>query len=927
MAKRSFVSDQQTHQAFPVSTAHSLIITDAAAKVTQPSALSDEDDDDDICPVCESECTCHNKSNAAIPQIRPSHTPASTSSFEHSSVANVPQSLKIKLTLPAHLKVRKAGPSHSAGQDTAPNPHPRTSLYHTDPLHDFAPRLGQNVGNHPPPRRPGRPPTSAAHAHADSGTTQKDARKAARPPPSARAQPITKRRPKSSGSSNRAPARGGAFLQAPRRTLSNMPAEDSDSQDAVSDVFPTFMSAASISTRDTSSDSSASESSELTDLSSDEDEERGARTRRLKTKAKQDVFGDEGLRKRRDQAHNRWEIRTRMQSVGPDENDHEVDSGEATSEEDNGVAAEDDDADDDDAEDDDDDVEGEADVENEGLMEAADEDEEDAEHSGDGGLGVSFGGVGTGWSDDEESSFDADLFFANLDGSSDSDSAATPRLSGAQVSDDSDMDDAGSFSADEDDALFLMDVEPSTHVRRDRGEFEFGIALSGLSSAWDDPFGGSYVANTSDIDMDGSSESETEDGGAGQDDTGIVLEETDGETTEDELVDANGLPNSRAMMLFRWPTAVSTVSTVDPSSTMSPRADLTPPMDASPSVRIALASFSPHLGSPPPTPADILAGKISMYDYDEMEDSHVHFRSKRAVMGQFPAVGEPTRSFAVVDGSGNDTSTPFPRTRTRKIMRVGTSMAVIPSADMDDNSPIRQRVRHNLSDLQLVSSDDGGPRSQTQDSDDGSSAEPIDLDDLLEAAFLSGDSPPITLERLSDMPAKLPSFGHGMHNQSLNRWDRIPVSTFRHTQETAAMDTAGSDTTMNTPMARRTLLGDGKAREQPKTPLSHRKHPKNKFTVSPVLFPTPDGNAKSSSPSAGTSQTARAHRNKTKRESRKELFGLKKSYAKQTSRKSQPQRHHHHHHHYPNSKSRASSSMQRPNNFGSSGSSIPHLNL
>lgn len=210
-----------------------------------------------------------------------------------------------------------------------------------------------------------------------------------------------------------------------------------------------------------------------------------------------------------------------------------------------------------------------------------------------------------------------------------------------------------------------------------------------------------------------------------------------------------------------------------------------------------------------------------------------------------------------------------------------------------------------------------------------SSADPIDLDDVLDATFLGTESPTFTLERLVELPSRLASADLGLHLQSLSRWDRIPVAAFRQTQETATLETAGSDSTMNTPMGSRTLLGDGKSRGTHKGKSSQRKPAKqqlHKFMVSPVLFPTQDVSPKTPTLSAGSSQNSRSHRNKTKRDPRKDLAHLKKSNTKVPLRKSQLHRHHNHHH-YPNSKFRSSSSAQRSNNFGGSGSSIPHLNL
>ncbi|TCD65895.1 hypothetical protein EIP91_002010 [Steccherinum ochraceum] len=843
------------------------------------------------------------------------------------------RSLKIKLSVPPNIKFRRGAPGYPSNvqrADSSSRPGPSTVNYSDNDAGSSRLPLPVQAA-----RRPGRPPKASSHAHVPVvlGTTQKDrTREGSTHGPHKNVRPAnrvatsTKRKGKAPTIASRAsgphrpPARAPSFLQPSRRMLPSMGVEeDSDSLEEMSDIFPTFMPAASISSQSSSSASSSSELSELTEDSSEseDDADESARTRRRKTKGKHDVFEEEPSRKRHDPVLNRWEIRSRRQSVGPDGGEHDMDSA-GDSSEDDGAVAENEDGDDDEEEDDEDDEgeeEAEADGENGGSME-----DDEVARTGDGKLGVSFGG--TGWSeDDEESSFDADIFFANLDGSSESDTAPTPRLA-AQVSDEgSDMDESVSFSADEDDALFLMDVDPTTHVRRDRGEFEFGVSLGGLAAAWDDPFGMSYVPNLSDVEMSVDGSSSTEDGVVAEE-SGVLLEETDGETTEDELVDANGLPNPRAMMLFKWPTSVSTV---DPLSTMSPRSNLTPPADAPQSVRIALASFSAHHGSPPPTPAEILAGKLSLDDYDDVDTKDVHVRSKCAMMGQFIPTPESTRAFAVVDGtSTHEASTPFPRSRIQRplLALAGTDA----SSDNDVASPTRSHMRQTSDDLRLImSSDDGGPQSLTQTSEDISSTETFDLDDVLDATFLGGESPTFTLERLAEMTPRVSAFD-AMHLQNLNRWDRIPVATFRQTRETATQETGASDTAINPPaMSDRALLGESKGKGTSKND-SRRKLSKKQlqFLVSPVIFPTQDADVKASG-SSGVSQVARVRRDKVQRESRKDLVNMKKSFAKQNPRKPQPHRHHHHHH-YPNSKSRASASMQRTHNFGSS-SAIPHLNL
>ncbi|PSR90601.1 hypothetical protein PHLCEN_2v4894 [Hermanssonia centrifuga] len=660
---------------------------------------------------------------------------------------------------------------------------------------------------------------------------------------------------------------------------------------------------------------------------------------------------------------NRWEIKPRKNSVGPEDIDIDTDSEETSGDEYG--------ADDEDDGDDDSDGEPEADPEGGGPGETEDE----PELNGHGKIGVSFGGVSTGWSEDEESSFDADLFFANLDDSSDSCSSPRPPHNDAFVSEaNSDVDSVFSFSADEQDALLLMDVGHSIQVRRGSNEFEVGVDLGGLSFGWDgqllppplntfssfdvDVFGSS---TETDVDMTASdADSSTEDQLSRISDAdGMALEETDGETTEDELVDSDGLPNPRAMMLFRWPPAVSAIN---PLSTMSP-VSTSParfPPNTSQTMRIALATISAQRGSPP-TPADILAGKISMDDLDEIEitsDRHVDasrsdsglYRQPQGapVMGQFATgIFHPTEKHAVIDGKGGAAPSPFPRSRilhSKKRLTIAHNAASIRNLirDTERSEPpsSRDTATHPVY-ARVPSSDEAGTSSfQPPTSEEPSSADAIDLDDVLDASFLSSD--PMALE--SDVPsdqywlAPRTSVG-SLHHRSLDRWDRIPVATFRRTRETMADSTPVSDGGLGSrynmgTLVNNDMLGTLKATGDKKSKTA-RKYARansstNMLVISPVLFPVREEDL---TPTSGPSSIynpflpdPQTHQKKTRKEKRKEKVIIKrKMMGKHINLPPKQQQQHQHRHHYPNSKTRGSNSVQRTH-FASS-SNVPHLNL
>ena len=148
-----------------------------------------------------------------------------------------------------------------------------------------------------------------------------------------------------------------------------------------------------------------------------------------------------------------------------------------------------------------------------------------------------------------------------------------------------------------------------------------------------------------------------------------------GDTTEDELVDSDGLPNSRAMMLFQWP---SVVSAINPLSTVGHANELQGAQShGSQTLRIALASMSSHRDNPCPSPADILSGRFTMEDFDDMDsDKHpspisanISRRRSGPVMGQFnPPHPDVQENCVIIDGKGGDIPSAFPR-RLRKVRR------------------------------------------------------------------------------------------------------------------------------------------------------------------------------------------------------------------------------------------------------------------
>jgi hypothetical protein len=238
------------------------------------------------------------------------------------------------------------------------------------------------------------------------------------------------------------------------------------------------------------------------------------------------------------------------------------------------------------------------------------------------------------------------------------------------------------------------------------------------------------------------------------------------------------------------------------------------------------------------------------------------------------------------------------------------------------------------------SSDEFGSQSHAQTSDDSSSTDAIDLDDVLDSSFL--DSDPIVFD--SDAPQNwlspsTPTTSASIEN--LSRWDRIPVGTFRQTRETSLLEsTPGSDSGLANlypainALLSNDMLGTPKSKN-PKLKSTSRKRSKNGNTntliISPVLLPVRDGDRTPTGSGHSLynpfAQNGHQQQHKSRKELRKEKAMMKRKMVSKQAAHPSPRNHlaHAHRHHYPNTKSRASSSMQRTQ-FASS-SHVPHLNI
>lgn len=219
--------------------------------------------------------------------------------------------------------------------------------------------------------------------------------------------------------------------------------------------------------------------------------------------------------------------------------------------------------------------------------------------------------------------------------------------------------------------------------------------------------------------------------------------------------------------------------------------------------------------------------------------------------------------------------------------------------------------------------------------------QPIDLDDVLDSAYLASDPPETSSSALSN-----DEFDSELRKglQALSRWERIPVDSFRRTL-------FGGNTDHSVRGWRRPQTADGISYGSPAGGMM-RSHPFNSalwetgtdaptsldnsrskaayfsVTISPVIMPLRDGERtptgllhQQTSPNHDhyTQQQLYGHAQNIK--SRRDLRQEKKRKWKMSTAANALQRHH-----YPNSKSRSTGSMQR--SHGHSGlSSVPPLTL
>ena len=604
-------------------------------------SLASMDEEVDICPVCDGECTCSNNTPARPPTtIHNPHVSAGSSSSvrprvtsggKHtSSFANPPRpKLTLKLTLPPSMLGKRKN-VHSSAPLVPPTTGGKSLAAYADYDDEFTgitmPTASSST--HPaelPLRKRGRPKKALAasrRAAVASGS-------APRPFPASK---VAKH------------GQGKKFLNQRRLDIAQkksstkkrkpvvMDSEESSSSE-LTDVdgfhgLPTFLPASGIISSAADSSESESDLDSISDFDSDSsmeaEEENFIREEAKSGEGTLDhLFG------------------------GPHQGNGETDDSDSDASMSDG-----------DVEDDDATEYDMQDIEPGDLLE--DEDPEAMDLSSN---PPQYVGLATSWSDHDEDAdtFDADLFFANLSesGSVNSDSDSSNSAEDDEAGQDGDQSDLDSVDLDEAAANLLP------HLRRSFQDLPFEV-----TEGWDGQivFTNGYgdgplfegdldrpqpaaftlqpafqvVSHAQDADMSESTDYD-------EDEMAIV---GDGDTTDDELVGDDNLPNAKAMRIFSTP--FKGVSAVNPLSTMSPG---------------PIPSSSYHHSSDglsgSPAPADILSGRMFWSDLPEEHEEAYDVEPVKVSPAAF---------------SGTPRQGHFDRAETKQLTIIGDSRMPPPSA-------------------------------------------------------------------------------------------------------------------------------------------------------------------------------------------------------------------------------------------------------
>ncbi|KAI5121506.1 hypothetical protein M0805_006543 [Coniferiporia weirii] len=832
---------------------------------SQSMLTNDMDDDDDICPVCESECTCANRSRnitqvaspppsqdyqngyapLAAPKINDNY--ASAHSLGHPS-------LKIKLTLPSKAQPRAGSSTIGKSVNVRAPTFKKKSKSVSETtfadgsvdgddtsLTDGFFTLGQSsvssgsAGGYlnadgSVPKKRGRP-TKAVVA----------AREAAKVGTGARftgagiglsmdnvglvrhAKQMSSRKtslPKSGGAKKKgkklhgaaAASRAKAQLRRAQQQQQGLPQQqkkrrqtivedyesselselndDEDERDGMHAFgLPTFISAFSSSSNGSSSDSD-----------SDSETETDKETHFQHPKGADNPFKEANDHAQRKREHRDWEIHVRKRSVSVD----------GSSDADMGADSDD---------------ENEADEEEEDEEEG-DEGDQDEDVNGPGVQRLMrYAGVATGWTDDEEDSFDADLFFANLSDST-ADGSDNDEMGNAQEGSGKDdgnreeeMDVAeGGFNPGFD-VMRLSEVAAAGFLAPFVDLERNGVENLPFGQGWDHlllsnslkdgllgfdvshlnrdvPFGQALdfsIPGFEDADaMMATSEEEeavamfdNDDLRDPEEEDGVeIFEDSDGgDTTEDEYVDVDGIATPRNMVLLRFP---ASLGAIDPMSTVSS------PVQGRDERGRTLSTFSSLSKNRDshrltPKPGDILSGKAFLSGNKENVDTSLDKTSTTGIpsapmMGSFaPEASNKTKRVVIADPGNSPAreSVPCPYPAIRRLRRRADSLGMLShnSDRCSGNSRRSSLIGSSRSPYEAM-----GSGFESTDDAEFQLAEPIKLDDVLDTALLESQPSDNPLPESTASETGESDSERDRHLQNLQRWDRIPIDAFRKTR-------------------------------------------------------------------------------------------------------------------------------------------------
>ncbi|KAF8141718.1 hypothetical protein EV363DRAFT_32091 [Boletus edulis] len=264
------------------------------------------------------------------------------------------------------------------------------------------------------------------------------------------------------------------------------------------------------------------------------------------------------------------------------------------------------------------------------------------------------------------------------------------------------------------------------------------------------------------------------------------------------------------------------------------------------------------------------------------------------IMGQFSLEVDTPQKTAILTGANKDEPSPYPRFGRR---RRGFSSSAGSFSSMD----LRGRTARLSIYPSLPAPSDELPSETPPDIGLG---EPIKLDDVLDSTFLDYEP---------EMPAILDSEGEQKLTQSLSRWDRVPVDTFRLTRESEVPTSPGwtsepckssvpevrsyGNALKSSPL--HTMLWNDKSGVKEKSRKSRG------LVISPVLLPVRDGDRTPTHVpyhhDLHSNHRQQQHTPfKNQKESRREMKMMKRKTHPPSQQCYDHQKRHHRRNHHPN---------------------------